>query len=191
MRGPESEAVLRTELARSESRAAAIAQAQERLNGEVTGYKEAVASLRLENAALKEENSRLAALVQTQERSSAEVTGYKEEVTRLRREQRVMQKENERLAADLNATRFNTEPALASMNILNRDLQNQLSVMKEELANVRAQRYALQVENRVLAAELERIERLEQSVAGIYQSRIWRTLVALSSPFSTIFGRRK
>ena len=79
----------------------------------------------------------------------------------------------------------------ASSNILNQEFQNQVSVMKEELANVRRERYALEVENRVLAAELERIDRLEQRLGEVDQSRIWRTLVALSSPFSFLSGRSK
>lgn len=187
----ESEASLRAELARAKSWTASCAEAQERLTAEATGYKKALATLELDNSSLREENSRLGALAETQERLTTEAAGYKEELTRLRREHRVLQKENERLAAEMHSMRFNSEQTLVSTNILNRDLKDQLSVMKEELTNVRGQRYALQVENRVLAAEIERIDRLEQQVAEIYQSRIWRTLVALSSPFNAILGGHK
>lgn len=79
----------------------------------------------------------------------------------------------ERLARQVYETRQERE----AMQELNRQLQAQLRETKHLLDELDAK---------------HRLDDLEKSVKGIYQSRIWRTLVALSSPLEKLFrpGRK-
>jgi hypothetical protein len=68
---------------------------------------------------------------------TAEIAEYKKRLTRLKNEHDISKTDNQRLAAEMNLMRFDSEQTLVATTILNRDLQNELSVMKEELENVR------------------------------------------------------
>jgi chromosome segregation ATPase len=157
-----------------------------------------------ERSALREENERLEAeagklalaqsqnaeFAETQQRLTAELSRYKSELINLKRDHSIVGEENQRLAAEAGSLRSNSDRAMASATSLNRELQEQIRIVKEELRNVSSERYELQRENRLLAAEISRIDRLERRMTEMYESRIWRTLVTLSSPFSAILIRR-
>jgi chromosome segregation ATPase len=112
------------------------------------------------------------------EETRSELTGLTNERTRLEGanwalqfELRGWRQQVERLARQAYEARQERE----RMQELNGQLQAQLREIKLVLDELDAK---------------HRLDDLEKSMKGIYQSKIWRTLVALSSPFEKIFGPR-
>jgi len=192
-------------LAQAQAENAELTEAQQRLAAEASGYKRELTSLEREYRALREEKERLTAaagklaqaqaenaeLTEAQQRLAAEASEHKSELASLEREYRALREEKERLTTEAGSLRSNSDRTLASANSLNRELQEQVRIMKEELRNVSNERYALQRDNRILAAQIRRIDQLEQRLTEMYESRIWRILVRLSSPFNALLAGRK
>ncbi len=170
------------ELVRTQSQNAEFAETQRLLTAEVSERKGTLANLERAHSALLEENQQ--ALMSELSQSKRELISRTEELS-------IVREERDRLTAEVSLIRRNSDRAVATANPLNRELQEQIRIVKDELRNVSSERYALQRENRMLAAEISRIDRLEQRLTEMYQSRIWRTLVTLSSPLSALLVRRR
>lgn len=141
-------------------------------------------------AELARTQSQNAILAEAQHRLTTVLSEYRSELKQLERECSALREEKERLAAKADSVRA-ADHVLESANSRNRELQEQLRIVKEELKDVSNERYALRRDNRILAAEISRIDQLDRRLTEMYQSRIWRTLVTLSSPFSMLLIRRK
>lgn len=140
----------------------------EALKSDLKVLRDQLASLSSRNATLESEASRLRAEKQQFEKEHIRLDGAN---SALQFELRGWRQQVEKLARQAYETRQERE----TMQELNRQLQVQLR------------------ETRHLLDELDakhRLDDLEKSVKGIYQSRIWRTLVALSSPVEKLFGPR-
>jgi chromosome segregation ATPase len=188
------------------------------------GYREQILSLEAENRALIQSREALAvshdklrrrcdtlenecALIQSQnatleetsQRLTAALSQRTAEQDRLKGEHSTLRNENDRLKGEIESLRITVDPDLASVVILNRELQEQVRILKEELGNTSKTRNALHNEIRILqdkkgflpAQISSRVDQLEQQITAMYQSRIWRTLVALSSPFNSLRIRRR
>jgi hypothetical protein len=193
------------ELAVAQRQNAECLETQQRLTAELSEFNGELTRLRRECRALREENDRLNAeaaelervqgqndeFAEEQRRLMSELSRQKSEFASLKRALGIVRQDNERLAAEAGQPCSDMDHVLASANSLNRELQEQVRIMKEELTNVSSERYLLQRENRILAAEINRIDELERRLTDMSQSRIWCTLVALSSPFGALLTKRK
>ena len=144
------------------------AEMVEALKSDLKGLREQVASLSGQNATLESEAARL----------RAEKKQFENERTRLEGANWALQfelsgwrKQVERLARQVYETRQERE----TMQELNRQLQVQLRETKHLLDELDAK---------------HRLDDLEKNIKDIYQSRIWRTLVTLSSPVEKLFRPR-
>jgi len=140
----------------------------EALKSDFTRLRDQVASLSDQNATLESEASRLRAENNQIENERTRLEGAN---WALQFELRGWRQQVERLARQAYETRQESE----TMEELNRQLQAQLRETKHLLDELDAK---------------HRLDDLEKSIKGIYQSRIWRTLVALSSPVEKLFRSR-
>lgn len=141
----------------------------EALKSDLKGLREQVASLSGQNATLESEASRLRVEKQHFEKECTRLEGAN---SALQFELRGWRNQVERLARQAYETRQERD----TMQELNRQLQAQLRETKYLLDDLDA---------------WHRLDDLEKSVKGIYQSRIWRTLVALSSPVEKLIHPRR
>jgi|SRR5580704_3614346 chromosome segregation ATPase len=130
-------------------------------------------------AELSETQNQIAELTRELNEARPKLTELTNERTRLEGANWALQfelsgwrKQVERLARQVYETRQDRE----TMQALNRQLQVELRETKYLLDELDAK---------------HRIDDLEKRVEGIYQSRIWRTLVALSSPVEKLFRPRE
>ena len=133
-----------------------------RLQDQVASLSDQIEALEAEASGLRAENRR----------GENERTRLEGANSALQFELRGWRQQVERLARQAYETRQERETMLE----LNRQLQAQLRETKYLLDDLDAKR---------------RLDDLEKSVKGIYQSRIWRTLVALSSPVEKLFRPRR
>jgi chromosome segregation ATPase len=140
----------------------------EALKSDLTRLHEQVASLLGHVATLESEASRLRGEKQQLENERTRLEGAN---WALQFELRGWRQQVERLARQAYEARQDRE----AMQELNRQLQAHLRETKHVLDELDAK---------------HRLDDLEKSVKGIYQSRIWRSLVALSAPLEKLFGPR-
>jgi chromosome segregation ATPase len=145
------------------------AEMVEALKSDLKGLREQVASLSGQNTTLESEAARLRADKKQFENERTRLEGAN---SALQFELSAWRQQVERLARQAYETRQERE----TMQELNRQLQAQLRETKYLLYDLDAK---------------HRLDDLEKSVKGIYQSRIWRTLVALSSPVEKLFRPRE
>lgn len=141
----------------------------EALKSDLKRLQDQVASLSGQIEALEAEASGLRAENRRGENERTRLEGVN---SALQFELRGWRQQVERLARQAYETRQERETMLE----LNRQLQAQLRETKYLLDDLDAK---------------HRLDDLEKSVKGIYQSRIWRTLVALSSPVEKLFRPRR
>jgi hypothetical protein len=144
----------------------------------------------------------------------AETTNLRNENLHSQAERKRLQTQLAELTGDLNATRTKLtdlthergrlEGANWAMQFELRGWRQQVERLAHRAVETRQERETMQELNRQLQAQLRetkqlldeldakhRLDDLEKSVKGIYQSRIWRTLVALSSPVEKLFRPRR
>jgi predicted nuclease with TOPRIM domain len=207
----ETEALaLKDGIARREAEFAALLERAEKDGVEIRRLAAANDQLTFANERLVTSNKEIADRIESTERvcrdSELASRGLAERLTSLERDHlrvtdinseqgRSLQEMRSKIN-ELSSSTQRAERARDAAVTLNRELQEQLTTVKDQVKGLSAERDLLRTQNRTIEEmgrrmdELaRRVDHTEQLIIGLFRGRIWRTLSALGAPLKGVIRR--
>jgi hypothetical protein len=193
----EAEALaMKEEIARREEESGALVERAER---------HAETSTRLEREA-QTSTAEVRRVAAANEQLTCEIEGLVERLANLERDRLRVRDRNSELGRnleevrsklnDLSTSTLRAERARDAALALNRELQEQLTTVNDQVKSLSAERDLLRNQSRTIEEMGQRMDQLsirvdhvEQLIIGLFQGRIWRTLTTLGSPLKAILGK--